>query len=127
MEHRMNVRIPLHMEVGIEFPGSAFITGHTGNMSFEGMYVRTGNTGLPRHGLVKVEFVIHGPQEHAHLRVPALVVRTTPEGVGLMFGNCDEDIFEGIARLLEQQFNAAEGRTPRTLPESAGGTTPRES
>lgn len=116
MEHRMNVRIPLHMEVGIEFPGSAFITGHTGDMSFEGMYVRTGRAALPRHGLVKVEFVIHDKRRHAHLRVPALVVRTTPEGVGLMFGNYDEEMFEGIARLLEQQFNAYEDSTRNTLP-----------
>lgn len=116
MEHRMNVRIPLHMEVGIEFPGSAFITGHTGDVSFEGMYVRTGKASLPRHGLVKVEFVIHGERQHAHLRIPALVVRTTPEGVGLMFGNCDEEIFEGIARLLEQQFNTSEEGARDTLP-----------
>ncbi|MGA7800620.1 MAG: PilZ domain-containing protein [Gammaproteobacteria bacterium] len=115
MEHRMNVRVPLRMEVGIEFPGSAFITGHTDDVSFEGMYVRTGTMKLPRHGLVRVEFVVHGQQEHAHLRVPALVVRTTSNGVGLMFGNCDDEVFHVIAHLLEHQFSLAERAVQHAL------------
>lgn len=106
MEHRMNVRIPLRIEVGIAFPGAVFITGHTDDVSFEGMYVRTGETRLPRHSLVQLEFVVHGQRKHRHLRLPALVVRKTANGVGLMFANCEEVVFQTLARLMEHKLSA---------------------
>lgn len=105
MERRMNVRVPLRMEVGIAFPGAVFLTGHTEDVSFEGMYVRTGATQLPRHGLVQLEFVVHDQRRHRHLRLSALVVRKTRNGVGLMFANCEDVVFESIARLLEHTLS----------------------
>ncbi len=100
MEHRWNVRLPIQTEVALHHPTLGRVRGLTRDISFEGMYVETGPVQVDSKVLVSIEFDMGGGHG-GMLRIPAFVIRTDHEGIGLMFTDgYDEKIFNGLARVL---------------------------
>ncbi|HKK13402.1 MAG TPA: PilZ domain-containing protein [Gammaproteobacteria bacterium] len=100
----MNVRVPVSVDVGIEYPGNEFVPGQADNVSFEGMYVRTDRSALPPYGFVRIAFIAHSRHRTARVQVPAIVVRRTSDGLGVMFTDYDDHVFEGLSHLMQGHF-----------------------
>ncbi len=109
MEQRWNVRMPVHTHVSICCPDEGMVHGRTRDLSFEGMYVETSPEKVTSHTFLEVEFVVRDGAKYTPVRVPAMLARTTADGVGLVFPEYDDRAFDGLALLLarhltDQQF-----------------------
>ena len=86
MEHRLSLRTPLTMNVAIYYNGLGLLQGRSLDVSRHGMFVATGPMVLPLHAIVDVAFPLQsGKRSGIPQRPPAMVVRLTGEGIGLMF------------------------------------------
>lgn len=88
MEHRLSLRMPLTMNVAIYYNGLGLLQGRSLDVSRHGMFVATGPMILPLHAIVDIAFPLEsGKYSEPPQRTPAMVVRLTNEGIGLMFSN----------------------------------------
>ena len=86
MEHRLSLRTPLTMNVAIYYNSLGLLQGRSLDVSRNGMFVQTGHLVLPLHAMVDVAYPLDASSNGIHpQRTPAMVVRTTDAGVGLMF------------------------------------------
>ena len=86
MEHRLSLRTPLTMNVAIYYNGLGLLQGRSLDVSRHGMFVATGPMLLPLHAIVDVAFpLLSGKNSGVPQRTPAMVVRLTSKGIGLMF------------------------------------------
>ena len=114
MEHRLSLRTPLMMNVGIYYTGLGLLQGRSLDVSRHGMFVLTGPMVLPLHAIVEVVFPLEsGKRGQAPQRTPAMVVRLGHEGLGLMFAT------EVEAPSINHQW----GHTRQTYPLSADART----
>lgn len=99
MEHRWSMRRALGGEARIYREGEQALESQIGDISLEGMFIRTGDVRLQKNTLVEVEFAL--PQEPARrYRLPALVTHKRDEGIGVMFHTFDPRAFRAIQTFL---------------------------
>jgi hypothetical protein len=88
MEHRLSIRDQLATDVIIYYRalGIYILQGRSFDISCHGIFVAIARIMLPRYAPVDVLFPLEsGKPGAAPRRIPAMVVRTNNEGVGLMF------------------------------------------
>jgi len=86
MEHRLSLRTPFNVNVAIYYSGLGLLRGRSLDISRHGMFVATGPMLLPLHAIVDVAFPLEpGKCGEPLQRTPAMVVRLTRDGIGLMF------------------------------------------
>lgn len=105
MEQRWNARMPVRTHVSIRCPDDGMVHGRTRDLSFEGMYVEAPPEKVTSHTFLEVEFVVRDGAKYTPVRVPAMLARTTTDGVGLMFPEYDDKAFDGLALLLARHFS----------------------
>ena len=110
MEHRLSLRTPLSMNVAIYYNGLGLLRGRSLDISRHGMFVETGTMVLPLHAFVDVAFPLEsGKRSNTPQKTPAMVVRLTNEGAGLMFSRevnalsygLDEDRQQEVPRRID--------------------------
>jgi hypothetical protein len=84
MEHRWGMRRPLGIDVIVDYRPAAMGRGHIADASVSGLFVKTSLL-LPLHARVKLVFGTREPGATRLQRLEAVVVRSTPDGVGLMY------------------------------------------
>jgi len=85
MEHRWNVRHPAVIDVLLHHKEISEIHCKTRNIGRDGLFVETENMTYQPHTLLQVEFEsIQDGVNQIHV-LPALVVHSSPAGLGLMF------------------------------------------
>lgn len=87
MEHRLSVRAPLNKSVAIYYNSLGLLQGQAVDVSRHGMFIRTGRMALPLHALVEIVLPLEQQNEGQAIRTPAMVVRVSPSGIGVMFGD----------------------------------------
>jgi len=88
MEHRLSLRTPFNVNVAIYYNALGLLRGRSLDISRHGMLVATGHMVLPLHAIVDVAFPLEpGKRGEPLQRTPAMVVRLTRDGMGLMFSN----------------------------------------
>lgn len=100
IEHRWNLRVPVHTQVSIRRRWFRSTIGTTRNISFEGMYVETSNARKLIDYTVEVAIPLTTDPHPSVIKVPGLVVRGTDSGIGLLLADYDEEIFQRLAALL---------------------------
>lgn len=105
MEQRWNIRMPVRTQVCIRSPDTGTIAGRTRDLSFEGMYVETSPDSVSAHTFVQVEFAVRDGANWSVVKTPAMIVRSADDGVGLMFPDYDDRVFDGLALLLARYFS----------------------
>lgn len=103
-EQRRRPRHPLQLDVDLVHPEGRSCPGRTTNIGFGGMFVRAPSNRLQSNDVVSAFITIGSRRCH----VPALVMRVTPEGVGLMFARFDRDTLDLLGPLLTAQSPRAE-------------------
>lgn len=84
MEHRWNARMPYNETVWLD-ARHVSIRASARDIGFGGMFVETGAVLLPLYTPVFVRLQAAWEAHPCELRFPAVVVRRTAGGVGLMF------------------------------------------
>lgn len=84
IEHRWGMRRPLGIDVIIDCRPLAMGRGHIVDASVSGLFVKTSLL-LPLHARVRLVFGTREPGATRLHRLETVVVRSTPEGVGLMY------------------------------------------
>jgi hypothetical protein len=82
MEHRWGKRAVLDIGVSLRLGSGTVDTGRLANASLSGAFLRTARR-LPAFTRVVVELDSGTARQSAPQRVPAYVVRTAPDGLGL--------------------------------------------
>ena len=94
MDHRLNNRLPTDVDVELRCPGGSRLWGKARDISFHGMFIEVeGRLDPPTFVMVRV--LTDG--RPANDEIPALVVRTTRAGLGVMFADYDRSLLERIA------------------------------
>src|SRR5690554_4973299 len=87
MEHRWSVRKPCQRPVLLRSPQHGVFATRARDLSLSGICVEPVGSRIPVNTLVRLELSL-SPAET--LTLPALVVRSTPDAVGMMFCNVPE-------------------------------------
>ena len=114
MEHRLSLRTPLTMNVAIYYNGLGLLRGRALDVSRHGMFVSTGPMVLPLHAIVDVAFPLQtGKGGGTPQKTPAMVVRLSSDGMGLMFSKEVNSVSLGFHDSELQDF-------PRSIDASTG-------
>lgn len=107
MERRWGMRKSIDVEVVIDNQPACLIRGRIGNVSVGGLFVRTEDSSLAMNSQVELVLMLQQDQGTQVYRLPAMVVRLTPQGAGLMFDEYDVDAFRTLVALLLAKQRAA--------------------
>lgn len=111
MEHRCGQRNDTNMTILLRRRGwGGWLVGELTNISISGAFLRVPAGAFACHALIELE--ASQPGARRMLRSKAMVVRTTPEGIGILF---DELRPGSLAPLFD------EGPRPPSLPVSPAG------
>lgn len=100
VENRWSNRKALALEVSLFYPPLGVINAHTRNVSLEGMFVELDDVHIPPESRLEVSFQTptrHGQIEH---RLPAFVVHSSHDGVGLMLQHVGYREFDALRHVL---------------------------
>lgn len=87
MEHRWSQRKSIALEAELFYKGHVARSCKTSNVSFEGMFIETNGSPLPKDANIELAFNLpagHGNKPH---RMQAQVVHVNERGVGVMLRN----------------------------------------
>lgn len=100
MEHRWSMRKPITNNVMLKGTPFGVIQVRAKDISLGGMYVDTGKKPLHVNATVDLAFMDTADGEQQVCVVPAVVVRTTAEGAGLMFHRFAPSTFHMLGSML---------------------------
>ncbi|HKJ21619.1 MAG TPA: PilZ domain-containing protein [Gammaproteobacteria bacterium] len=101
MEHRFHPRRAIEIETVVFHRGVPAAICQTRDLSLGGAFVRTGPMSFYRHTPLEVELALDRGGLVEHHCLPAFVVRSDPQGVGLMFLNINSDARTAIRSALQ--------------------------
>jgi len=124
MEHRCGTRRLIETSVIVDCRPFGLIRGRLKNISVGGLFVRM----RPRPGMssdrVKVVFVRRERGVCRLYRLPAVVIRWTRDGAGLMFSELTPNAFYALlAILLAEEQRQREGAARKTARERPAGSS----
>lgn len=100
MEHRWSMRKPITSSVLLKGTPFGVIQVRAKDISLGGMYIDTGRKPLHVNATVDLAFMDAEESEQQVCVVPAVVVRATDEGAGLMFQRFAPSTFRLLGSLL---------------------------
>lgn len=112
-ERRWGARKAVEVDVVIDNQPLCLLRGRIGNISIGGLFVRTAGSALHENAKVELVLLLQEQGGTRVYRMPALVVRVTPEGAGFMFDQYDVNAFRTlVALVLDRQKRAASLEAP---------------
>lgn len=109
MEHRWSVRKPHQCSVIVDCPRIGLAAMQLRDIGIGGMFVETGQVDLRLNATINVAFAL----DRKEFCLPAMVVRCTERGAGLMFLESELEVL----RTLRSALSAADALTPgRAIP-----------
>lgn len=94
MEHRLSARKSLGIDVVVYYNGLGMLRCRSKDISADGLYVETSATRLPLNAPVEVAIAVKEDNHVVLNLVPAMVARVTDSGLGLMFTEPNQKIYE---------------------------------
>lgn len=128
MEHRCGARRVIDAGVIIDSRPAGLVHGRIRNISVGGLYVKMRPVPGMTNDRVKIIFVRHDRGVCRIYRMPAMIVRWSREGAGLMFNSLTSNSFYALLAILlaEERRNSgrrgAIERTPSTPYRKPGGS-----
>lgn len=109
MEHRWNKRYPVTTEVKILHHAHAAVHGKTLDIGSNGMFIGAG-PGLVvyrRNTMLDIEFVAPASRhlkDSVRYRLPAIVIHSSNEGMGIMFREASSEAIEAWQMLCHGKY-----------------------
>lgn len=100
MEQRWTERIPVAVEVLVNYPSLGLVRGRSKDISLEGMFVETGPIALAAESSLLISLMLPEGQNNQQCDIPAQVVYSTQGGAGLVFCSLDVPAIGHLRRLL---------------------------
>lgn len=88
MEHRWNTRVPLDINISLNYDKVGLIAARTRDISLGGTYVMTDSIRIGKHTMLEV-LLPNDEDSTQMVRIPATVVRAGSDGVALQFTDFD--------------------------------------
>jgi hypothetical protein len=107
MEQRRSSRKLLRQPVDIEAPRIGLLSAVSRDLSLGGMFVETESGPLPPNATVSVSFNLPHNGSPGVFRLDAAVVRSAPNGMGLMFLQMPQDVIRALSDALAARTNPA--------------------
>lgn len=101
MEHRWGMRVSAQFDVLIDFRPRGLIHGRVRDLSGSGLFVAVSEVDLPLNTRVEAVCVLQDRGVARIQRLAAIVVRHTPQGVGLAFSQFNPRGLSGLRALIE--------------------------
>lgn len=101
MEHRWSVRKPHQCSVIVDCPRGGLAAAQLCNIGIGGMFVETGKANLPLNAVVNVAFALGRDDDREEFCLPAMIVRRTDRGAGIMFLESEHDMLQTLRRALQ--------------------------
>jgi hypothetical protein len=102
MERRWNARKAINLDIALYYNGLGMLRCMARDISLEGMFVETGSViMLPHNAPVEVVFDTREGKQWVQHRLPALVVRTADDGVGMMFSSVARDTHRALLDMVQ--------------------------
>ncbi len=118
MEHRWSVRQPHQCSVIVDCPRIGLAATRLRDIGVGGMFVETDKVDLPLNAMINVAFAL----EREEFCLPAIVVRRTDRGAGLMFLESEPDVMQSLRSVLDAADSLTLKRTLRYDNRIAPGT-----
>jgi len=118
MEHRWSVRQPHQCSVIVDCPRIGLAATRLRDIGVGGMFVETDKVDLPLNAMINVAFAL----EREEFCLPAIVVRRTDRGAGLMFLESEPDVMQSLRSVLDAADSLTLKRTLRYDNSIAPGT-----
>jgi hypothetical protein len=115
MEHRCSVRKPFEFQLLIYKNGLPVQSSVSQNLGLGGVHIGAGTGAWRKHERLEIEFLGCGP---AGLRLPAVVVHQSDEGVGLMFDGMSNEQRRALRVML---FSSKYEKEPSASKDSSLG------
>ncbi|MGD8854459.1 MAG: PilZ domain-containing protein [Gammaproteobacteria bacterium] len=111
MNHRFSVRVPLRVEVKLSRHGNDLGRYMTRDIDSDGAYLETGQLVVFPNEIVDVGIRFPG-ENSGNLSIKGMIVRTTSQGIGLMFTESSEELDRHIGRLIQELLEIEMVRSP---------------
>lgn len=113
MDRRGGMRKAVGVDVVIDNQPFCLLPGRIGNVSIGGLFVQTEAAGLNPNARVEIVLMLQQGSTTSVYRMPAVVVRLTPNGAALRFDEYDVNAFRALVVLLlaERRTSSAAART----------------
>ena len=85
MEHRINPRLPIELNVSLNYRSLGLIIGKVKNISPDGAFVSTRAVKISKHQMLEMVFDLPGAASNEVHKLEAMVVHEAQDGMGLMF------------------------------------------
>lgn len=103
MDQRWSTRIPIDLDVLLDYPSLGLIRGRARDISLEGMFIETGQIALAADEALAVAFVLDSGQHKKPYNLKAKVVHTANRGAGVVFHNIDAEAAQCIKKILHDR------------------------
>lgn len=125
MERRWGARKRIEVDVVIDNQPLCLLRGRIGNISIGGLFVQTtAASGLNANAKVELVLLLQEQGGTRVYRMPALVVRVTPDGAGFMFDQYDVNAFRTLVALVLDRQKRAATLAPLEAGNDAAGSVP---
>lgn len=123
MEHRWSSRKPLSGSVVVECPRVGLVRATMCDVSLGGMFVETGTTTLPLNAPISVVFNLTSNKSDGDYCLPAMIVRHTSKGSGVMFLDPDAQVLRSMRAALYGDVATNTGRLAGSAPAGPAQTS----
>lgn len=103
MDQRWSERIPVNLEVLLDYPSLGLIRAKARDINLNGMFIDTGQIALAADEALAVTFVIDGGIDKKPYNLKAKVIHTANRGVGVRFWNLDAETAQSIKKFVYLQ------------------------
>jgi hypothetical protein len=107
MERRWTTRMPAKLNVDLYFQSMEVVNCQTRDVSFGGVFLELHQWVPPMEASVELVFRLGEANNYRKYRIPAKVVRSTGEGVGIMFRDFDAAAFRSLREVLRHRDETA--------------------
>lgn len=124
MEHRCGTRRTIDAGILVDCRPAGLVRGHIRNISVGGLYIKMRPAAGMVNDRVKIIFVRHDRGVYRIYRVPAVIVRWTREGAGLMFSELTSNSFYALLAILlaEERRSAGKAALEHSTHRRPGGS-----
>lgn len=100
VEHRLSDRKPVRQRILVHRDGVRSCLGETSDLSINGAFVRMEANGIAPAASVDMLIALRAGEFDEMHRLPARVVRVSPQGVGLQFHGYSNKTYTALINLL---------------------------
>jgi hypothetical protein len=122
MEHRCGTRRTIDARVVVDCRPTGLMRGRIKNVSAGGLYVKMRPLRGMTNDQVRLVLVRHDRGVYRLYRLPAVIIRWTRDGAGLMFNELTPNAFYALLSILLAEEQRKTGIRP---PPGAGGHKPK--